>query len=203
MHNIIGICFRLSILSTTGVFVWVCTNIPSSMPNVRMSGSQFEGEPFDIQRSKDPMQYSSWSFLTLDFCFMVLDKNLLISNCVHVGVRTSHSSWIVQLLSRWQLVELGEPDLARVATAYHVAGQFWQQHVLYSLRPICEHMLQKLRAGPIKADQLIDSPRSLSGTTCVAKGAQWQYISREGLTDQNMDQPSHMVSREGRTTDNA
>ena len=95
--------------------------------------------------------------LILDFCFMVLDANLLISNCVHVGVRTSHSSWIVQLLSRWQLVRLVEPNLARLATAYHVAGQFWQQHVLTSLRRICEHMLQKLRAGPlIKADQLID-----------------------------------------------
>ena len=44
--------------------------------------------------------------LILDFCFMVLDANLLISNCVHVGVRTSHS-WIVQLLSRWQFLELG------------------------------------------------------------------------------------------------
>ena len=56
--------------------------------------------------------------LILDFCFMVLDANLLISNCVHVGVRTSHSSWIVQLLSRWQLVRLVEPNLARLATAY-------------------------------------------------------------------------------------
>ena len=132
--------------------------------------------------------------LILDFCFMVLDKNLLISNCVHVGVRTSHSwivqllsrwqlvvgaqfgrtcyrvpwvylsfcilylyfvfvfllfCWIVQLLSRWQLVQLVEPNLARLATAYHVAGQFWQQHVLTSLRRICEHMLQKPRAGPL------------------------------------------------------
>ena len=76
--------------------------------------------------------------------------------------------WIVQLLSRWQFLE---PNLVRLATAYHVAGQFWQQHVLASLRRICEHMLQNSRAGPIKAEQLIDFPRSLSGTTCVAKVA--------------------------------